>query len=159
MGTAGWLCQAQGCRHAPWRDPECPLRAQSPSWEQPCVTPRSVSAHCRHTAVGGRCNPGAGQSSILQRWVCSWKPAPKSEGQRQGEQREKIIFLSAICSGTLCGFPHAPLPRLTAAEASERCCSPAEDDIHPAKPLEQPLACERSRGSAASCWHQRVTFE
>lgn len=115
----------------PGKEPGSLPRPHSPGWKKAIITPRSVNTPvCRHAAAGGGCNPR--RQAVRRPATLGLLSETRSRvaGTKAGN-KGKIIFLSAICSGKLCGSPCTSLPRLTAAESFERCCSPVENDIRP----------------------------
>lgn len=109
----------------PGREPGSLRRPRSLFWEQTVVTPRSTS---RNVAAGGGCN--ARRRAV--RHPATLGLLLETRSQVTGTKawnKGKIVFPSAIYSGTLCGPPRASLPRLTAAGLFERCCSLVANDI------------------------------
>lgn len=127
---AGSAERGDVARHAPREGarvpPETPQSRVGEDRYHPQIRQRAA---CRHAAVGGGRNPR--RRAVRRPATLGLLSETRSRvaGTKAGN-KGKIIFLSAICSGMLCGSPRASLPRLTAAESFECCCSPVENDIH-----------------------------
>lgn len=154
MGTAGWLCQARGCRQAWRRDPECPLRAQSPSWEQAChpqICERPSPAQQREADAILAPGSPASRNAALALGNPLLSQRDKGREQRKNHFSKCYLFWHALRLSAR----SSP----TAAEASERCCSPVENDIHPCQAFGAALGLQEIPRKRCFLLASKRTFE